>query len=127
MAANQFNEIVRLLPLETLVSLLESQFLSSLVGALAGAFAGAFAASRIAARIQKLNDLERKIQATNSAITYCFLIANTLFSLKKQHILPMCTKFNQDKIDFENCLINPPPSGVIHFQMDFESITRPAV
>ena len=73
-----------------------SVFFISIAGASAGALGGAWAAQRIAEGAKRKDELLREIRATNVSILLAFGICNALMGAKRQVILPMKSRFEED-------------------------------
>lgn len=72
-----------------------SSFFTTVFGALAGAFAGAWAAQYIAEQNKLREQLTKEIRDTNAAIVLSLGVFNIAVSLKKQHIHPLVTDYQE--------------------------------
>jgi hypothetical protein len=86
---------------DTVGTVLNSAFTTSLVGALTGAFAGARAAQRIAERSKEAEQLLAQIRAINAAISASFVVCNLLLALKRQHVKPLYDTFVAKKAELQ--------------------------
>lgn len=90
-------ELFSLFTWESLKTLSNSAFITSLVGALAGAWAGARAAQKIAERSKAKDVALSELRSTNAAIMVSFSIFTSVLSLKNQHVKPMREALQAEK------------------------------
>jgi hypothetical protein len=84
-------------------------FNSNFWAALAGAFAGAVAASRFAARQEMRDDLVRKINETNAAISIAYSACEAYIAHKTGLIDELTTAYRRDSAAFDASSTDNPP------------------
>ena len=82
--------------LDVLAAILNSPFVLSLLGAAAGACVGAIVATRLVARRQRRDELVAEIRCAHVATMTALAICHKALALKRQHVLPLTTKFSAD-------------------------------
>ena len=107
-----------------------SAFFSASFGSLAGALGGAYAAQRIVERAKRRNELLKELRHTNATITVAFGIANSLLSLKKQHVKSLKEVFDIQKLELVDHLRKQQrgeigEAQVFEFNADLETLSLP--
>jgi hypothetical protein len=115
---------------ENLYTIFNSAFMTSLIGAMSGALAGAYMAQRIADKANESERLLKQIRATNAAITMAFTICNSFIQLKRQHVKPLYTQFNEEAAAHQaflrkHCLGEISPDKPFSFSLDFRLLQIP--
>lgn len=97
-------DISELITWDTLVTISNSAFTTSLAGALAGAYAGAYAAQKIAERSKERTEFQSQIRNTNTAITLSLMVCNAALLLKKQVTKDLCETYFEKKAELESLM-----------------------
>jgi hypothetical protein len=116
-------DISELITWDTLVTISNSAFTTSLVGALAGAYAGAYAAQKIAERSKERTEFQSQIRNTNTAITLSLMVCSAALSLKKQVTKDLCETYFEEKAALES-LIQKREHKEIPLDVQFEVRTN---
>lgn len=103
--------------------LLNSNFLTSAVGSLAGAIGGAFGAQRIIEHLKRRDEHVEEIRNCNRGIALLAGVSNGACALKKQHLLKMKEKYDQDRRDFMNARRSK-IRGRVDISFDFEYLAE---
>lgn len=109
--------------LNSLWQIMNSNFTTSLLGSGAGALAGAWIAQRLMERQKSREELLTEIRAVNSAITAAFTICNRVIGLKKQHLIEMKNKYNNDRENFSRS-IGQQARGGREFTLDLRALPQ---
>jgi hypothetical protein len=100
---------------------------SAAVGAFFAALIGAWGAREIARRVEARNEILQEIRSINLAIYIAHGIANTLLTIKEQHLQQLREQLGQDRLRFAAHLQGFRDVPQFVYERDFELMTPPAL